>query len=68
MSIYKTNRNLPDADRIDLINDMIVELNGAVYQGKFDINELTQIYTDLTLDREFQRNVVLGNSLTTYGD
>lgn len=68
MSIYKTNRNLPDADRIDQINDMVIELYGSVSQGKFDINEITQIYTDLTLDREFKRNISLGNSLTTYGN
>ena len=68
MSIYKTNTNLPDATRIEQINNMIVELNGKVSQGKFDINEITQIYSDLTLDREFKRNILLGNTLTTYGD
>jgi len=66
-AIYKTNTNLPDATRIDEINDMVIELYGLVASGKFDINELTQIYTDLSLDREYRRNVLLGNSLDTYG-
>jgi len=67
MTIYKTNKNLPNSDRIDLINNMVMELNGLVDQGKFDINELTQIYSDLVLNREFNRNITLGHSLITYG-
>ena len=66
MSIYQTNENLPDAERISQLNDMILEVYGLTSQGKFDINELTQIYSDLVLDREFKRNIALGNTLTTY--
>jgi len=68
MSIYKTNVNLSNTDRINLVNDMIIELNGLVEQGKFDINEISQIYSDISLDREFLRNVSLGNSINTYTD
>ena len=68
MSIYKTNKNLPETDRIDLINDMAMELNGMVGQGKFDINELNQIYSDFAIDRQFRRNVTLGHTLLTYNN
>jgi len=66
MSIYNTNKNLPNSDRIDDINAMIMELNGMVEQGKFDINELTEIFNNLVLSRRFDRNITLGHTLSTY--
>ena len=66
MTIYNTNPNLPNKDRIDDINDMVMELNGMVEQGKFDINEITQIFNDLLLSREFTRNESLGHTVATY--
>jgi len=67
-NIYKLNSNLPDAEKIQQLNDMVVALYGMIQQGNFDINELNQIFTDAALDRKFKRNILLGNTLLTYGD
>jgi hypothetical protein len=66
MSIEKINANLPTTDKIEDLNDMIIEVNGKVEQGKFNVNEISQLYTDLGLQRKFLRDVYLGHSLTNY--
>ncbi len=67
MSIYKINKNLPRLTQLTILNDMIIEVNGKVEQGKFDKNELVQIYKDLGIDRKFlYRDTALGNTTTTY--
>ena len=67
MSIYKINKNLPRLAQLTTLNDMIIEVNGKVEQGKFDKQELIQIYKDLGIDRKFlYRDTVLGNTTTTY--
>lgn len=66
MSIYKINTNATTTNKLITLNDMIVEVNGKVEQGKFDKNELDQIFSILSLDRKYRRNVGLGNTLSTY--
>lgn len=65
MSIYKVNKNLSRQDQIDLLNSMILELEGLIYQGKFDKNELDDIHEKLCA-RKFLRNIGLGNTTSTY--
>jgi len=66
MSIYKVNSNIPYSDKISLLNDMILELNGKIEQGKFNINEIQQIITDTAIDRKYLRNQSLGHTIGTY--
>jgi hypothetical protein len=68
MSIEKINNNLPTTTKIDLLNNMILELYGLVEQGKFDINEINAIYDSLGsgYTRKYLRNQLLGHTLTTY--
>lgn len=66
MTIRKLTDKLTTANKITQLNNMIVELNGYVEQGKFDENEITQIISDLSLDRKFLRNQNIGNTTSTY--
>jgi hypothetical protein len=68
MSIYKINQNLPLNQKIQLLNNMIVELNGKMEQAKFDKNELDSLYDQSGFSgiRMFNRDVYLGNTLGTY--
>ena len=67
-NIYKVNRNLPIADKIKLINDMVLNNEGEIANAKFDENEITNLYTQTAMDRKYLRNVALGNTLTDYTD
>jgi len=66
MSIFKVNKNLPRQDQIDEINSMVIEVNGLVQSGKFDINELDFLYDQIARSRKFLRNQAVGNTLATY--
>lgn len=66
MTIYKVNRNLPGADKIDTINSMIIEANGKIYKGIFDINEIETLISQLGIDRQYLRNQGLGNTSASY--
>lgn len=68
MSIYKINSSLPTTTKIELLNDMVIELNGKIAQGKFDKNELAAVYADLGSGyvRKFLRDQSLGHTLATY--
>lgn len=67
MSIYKVNNNLPKQDQIEDLNDMIEELEGYYEQGKFNKNELDQIFSLLPLNRKYNyRNTGIGNTASTY--
>ena len=68
MSIYKVNRELSAADKIDLLNQMILELNGKVEQGKFDKNELDYLFGLSGYTRAYSRDVLLGNTISDYTD
>jgi len=69
MSIYKVNDNLPLAEKIRLLNSMVVELDGKIEKARFDKHELEAIYGDLSgTDRKFLRDQVLGGTTSTYTD
>lgn len=65
-NIYAVNSNLSVTQKIILLNQMILELNGMISGGTFDKNELDAIYNNLFLSRQYIRHQGLGNSLTTY--
>jgi len=66
MSIYRITRNIPTATKLKQLNDMIVELNGYYNQGKFNKNELDQLFDSFPASRKFAREVGLGNTVATY--
>ena len=68
MSVTKINNNLPRQTQINSLSDMVLEVNGKTEVGQFDINELLQIITDLSLDRKYVRNGSLGHTTTNYID
>jgi hypothetical protein len=67
MAINKIPEDLPLSTKIAQLNSMILELNGFIQQGKFDVNELDHLYSVLPTDRKFLRNQDIGNSPSTYG-
>lgn len=66
MSIYKINENLSTAKKLELINNMVLELAGEIEQTAFNKIEVSSLYTNLGIYRQYIRNRVLGNTLTTY--
>lgn len=66
MSINKISTNLPMSDKIEDLNDMIIEVDGKIGGATFDKNELDQVFSDLGLDRKYRRNILIGNTLTDY--
>lgn len=66
MTIERIDQDLPLTTKIKLLNDMIIELNGLIAQGKFDINELDYLYSILPTPRKFKRNIAIGNTSSTY--
>lgn len=66
MSIYRVNSNLPRLNQIEAINDMVIEVNGKVEEGKFDKNEIDIIYGLLGFDRKFLRNQTIGGTVSNY--
>jgi len=67
-SIYKVNENLTVSQKISLLNDMILALNGKIDKAEFNKNEVDALYTDLgsAYQRKYLRNVSLGHTLATY--
>lgn len=69
MDIRKIDSGLPLTAKIELLNDFIIQLQGLVQSGKFDVNELDQIFSDTSdTPRKFIRNVALGHTLSDYTD
>lgn len=67
MSIYRITTNLPISTKIKLMNDMILELEGYMEQGRFNKNEIDSIFNKgMGLGRQFLRNQGVGNTTTTY--
>ncbi len=66
MSIYRVNTNLSTLKKVRSLNDMILELNGKISKGQFDINEILQMIADAGMDRKFLRNQAIGNTTSTY--
>ena len=50
MTIERINANQPISDRLTSLNSMIIEANGKVSQGQFDVNELDDIYSRADID------------------
>lgn len=66
MSITRIDNDLPVSTKVTRLNDMILELNGLVQQGKFDINELNHLYDLVGSMRKFKRNIAVGSTVSTY--
>jgi len=66
MAIYKIDSNLPTTTKIATVNDMIIEANGKVEQGKFNTYEIDQLYSDLGIPRRFARDIAIGNTVSDY--
>jgi hypothetical protein len=66
MTIEFVNPNLSVSQRIDELNKMILELNGLISNANFNLNELTQLFTDLGITRKYSRNIELGHTISTY--
>ena len=45
MSIERIDKNLPMSERIDRLNDQTLELSGKTEQAKFDVNEITNLFS-----------------------
>ena len=65
--VYRVNPNLPNDTKIEELNEMILYLNGLVAGGKFDKNEIENLYTQTGKDRKFLRDMGIGNTTATYG-
>lgn len=69
MSIYKVNAGLSITQKIELLNNMLLELDGKIEKANFSKNELDQIFDDFpspSIDRQFLRNQSLGHTIPTY--
>ncbi len=68
MSIYHVNKSLPRLDQIEKINDMVLELEGQTAQGKFNKQDISEIYTYLNISgsTKYYVEAVQGNTLLTY--
>ena len=66
MAVNKVNDALSTTKKINLLNDMIIELNGLIAQAKFNINEIDELYTATAESRKYLRNQLLGHTLNTY--
>lgn len=66
--IYKINENNTITQKISLLNDMILAINGKIEEAKFNKNEIDALYTDLGsgYQHKFLREVLLGHTLATY--
>ncbi|RKZ25658.1 hypothetical protein DRQ26_05560, partial [bacterium] len=65
---YKVNSNLSTKEKISLINNMVIANEGKIGSGEFNKNEIDNLYANLSIDRKFKRNILLGNTLTDYTD
>lgn len=71
MTIERIDENNIINEKVRLLNNMIMELNGLIQKARFDKNELDNLYDQLSqsgfaLDRKFLRNQNLGHTLATY--
>jgi hypothetical protein len=66
--IYKINSGLPLSRRLELLNDMIIELSGLISKANFNKIEIDDIWDvlDSGAARTFSRNVGIGDTLATY--
>jgi len=65
--IYKVDSNLNNSDKINQLNQMILELNGLLAQANFNKVELDSIFAAHSVaSRQYLRNVGIGNALANY--
>lgn len=65
-NFFRVDQNLPQQNKVEQLNEMILQLVSGVFQGQFDINEIEDLYTRLGFNRKYRRNVLLGNTLSTF--
>jgi hypothetical protein len=65
---YKVNPSLTTSAKIELLNDMILALEGKIEKAEFNKNEVDALYSDLgsSYQHKFLRNQSLGHTLATY--
>jgi len=68
MTIKRTQPNQSLKDAQDRLSDNDQELEGRIEQKAFDLNEIDQLYSDLSLNRKFKRNVELGHTSSTFAN
>jgi len=66
MSIRRLDADLPPRTKISQLNEMILQLNGMVEQGRFNKKELDSIYDTIVSSRKYTREVALGSTVATY--
>lgn len=68
--IYKINPNLTVSQKIEILNDFILALNGKIESAQFNKIEIDAIYESLgsAYVRKYKRNISLGHALADYGD
>lgn len=64
MSIYKVNSQLPTSDKIVLINDMILELEGRIGAAEFNKDVLDSVYSGALITKQFIRAQPIGSTST----
>lgn len=64
MSIYKINSGLPVSTKIERLNNMILELNGANVESEFNRYVIDELITGAGLMSRYKRNFGLGNANT----
>ncbi len=66
MSITKINSGLTLTTKIELLNDMILELDGKIAQANFNKVEIDQLFVDEAFPRRYIRQVAIGNTISSY--
>lgn len=62
------NEDTPKELRVEILNDNSFKNDGRIAQGKVDKYELDTLYSALSMTRQWQREISLGNTLPTYSD
>ena len=64
MTVERINPNLPISDRVEDLNDMMLEVNGKAIQGQFDRHEIDDLYSGTGLIRKYKRQYSFGDAAT----
>ena len=71
--IKKISNSLSVTNKIAILNDYILQLQGMIEEAKFNENEINQIIANLNIigwenSQKYLRNISLGHTLTDYGN
>lgn len=66
--IYKVNESDTTTNKISLLNDFILSLDGQIDQAKFNKEEIAELYSGASFDRRYSRDVSIGHTLSDYTD